>query len=751
MKKLLQTLAESVFIKRLVCTMAFAGIVSFFNVQGQGTIVVSKKVELDFSPGANFGFTSNIPSSSSFTLNDDPAFISVQDLGIGNNNTMWVVAAPASGTGNGNVYYRTAGSADWIQTGGSGTRIDVNTLGTAVLINQQGSQFLWTESSGFVQQTASTFNAVDVGVFSGSGQNVFFLANNSTAGCNVLVRRSGPANYINYTNICGSRLDVAQDGSVYVLNETAGQVYHVVFSADNLTATISQTYNTSALSFNDIAVAVDGSVWAVNATRCYRLTSGNWVVDPSSSGVGSGSNAAGISVGSEGDTPIITSNAKSNVANMLRGRIFQRRQDGSWMNDHAVRSSTASNSIIFTVPAGSYTVVENASAWQLTSINTAGGSVTKNLASRSATLTIAGGETVHLEFVNEGHDYGDAPDTYGTQTASIGASHKITNLLTLGSKIDPELGADPGSTAKGDNETGINDEDGVSAFPAITGGASSTITNYTVNVSAVNATTSTANLCGWIDWNNNGTFEAGEGICKTLAPASTGTTLVWPAASLVYATGMSGVYARFRLTTGTLTAGNFKGAAADGEVEDYFLAFADPLPVKLKTFEASVHEQNVSLDWITTEELNADRFEVEHSLNGKTWSFVGTVAARGESSVQINYTFEHKTPSDGLNLYRLKMIDADNTFAFSRIVSISLDKNLTLTAYPNPTSSRVMISNYDQVKQFTMFNASGVKIVETPKISAEGIDVTKLQQGFYIITLIRFDGSVSTQKVLLVK
>ena len=748
MKALYLTLRSFTLIKNQVLIVVFACFVSISYAQQPGTIVISKKVALDFSPGVNFGFTSNIPSVQSFTLNDDPEFVSVQDLGIGGNNRMWIVAAPASGTGNGTVYYKTAGSTNWVQTAGSGTRIDVNTAGTAVLINQQGSQFLWNENSGFVQQTNMSYSAVDVGAYAGSGRNAYFLANNNS-GCNILVERLGGGFYNYYQNICGTRLDVGPDGSVYVLNETAGQVYKVAFSDNNTIATIAQTY--TSISFNDIAVAVDGSVWAVNATKCYRLIGGNWVVDANSSGVGSGFNAAGISVGYDSDTPIITYNAKSNVSNALRGRIIQRREDGTWMNDHAVHGLVSGNSVILNVSPGTYTVTESASPWQLTAINSAGGSVSKNIPVRSATVNVQANETVHLEFVNEGIDYGDAPNSFSTLKASGGPSHIITSLLTLGSRIDPEADGTESTTATGDNSNDVNDEDGISAFPVISGTTNTAITNYSVNVSVRNETTSTANLCGWIDWNNNGAFEAGEGVCKTLAPTSAETTLVWPAAVLAGSSGATGVYARFRLTTGSLTTGSAKGAALDGEVEDYFIEFTNPLPVKMTTFGASVHESNVVINWTTTEETNADRFEIEHSLNGKTWNLAGTVAAKGESSALLNYTFQHKTPANGQNLYRLKMIDYDNTFAYSRILSVFLDKNLTFTAYPNPASNSVKISNYDQVKQITIYNGLGVKVVENHKLLAKGIDVTKLQQGIYTISIIQFDGTVCTQKVLLVR
>jgi hypothetical protein len=117
----------------------------------------------------------------------------------------------------------------------------------------------------------------------------------------------------------------------------------------------------------------------------------------------------------------------------------------------------------------------------------------------------------------------------------------------------------------------------------------------------------------------------------------------------------------------------------------------------------------------------------------------------------MDYSFEHKTPVKGQNLYRLKMIDTDETFAFSRILSVLVDVDLTLTVYPNPVSNRVMISNYEQVKQVSVYNGLGTKILESQKLSPDGIDVTRLQQGICTIRLVLFDGTVSTQKILITR
>ncbi|WP_353720159.1 T9SS type A sorting domain-containing protein [Dyadobacter sp. 676] len=192
-------------------------------------------------------------------------------------------------------------------------------------------------------------------------------------------------------------------------------------------------------------------------------------------------------------------------------------------------------------------------------------------------------------------------------------------------------------------------------------------------------------------------------------------------------------------------------AGVQGTPAIYSLEWGDPMPVTLVSFEARVQEGQTALVWTTTEETNSDRFEIEHSTNGKAWTKVGTVLAKGESNVKVSYTFKHSQPVNGENLYRLKMIDADETFAYSAVRSVRLDVHSELTAYPNPVSDRLMIRNYQQIKQVVLHNAAGVKIYQSQKLPSEGIDVSKLQQGTYTITMTLFDGTISTHKVAVIR
>ncbi len=168
-------------------------------------------------------------------------------------------------------------------------------------------------------------------------------------------------------------------------------------------------------------------------------------------------------------------------------------------------------------------------------------------------------------------DYSDAPSSYGTP------SHTVVAGIRLGATApDTEAGAQPDSTATGDDTGGTDDEDAITSFPALTAGA----TSYSLsNIPVTNTTGSTATLYGWIDVNLNGRFDGNEVATASVANGATSANLSW--------SGLTGVtagssYVRLRLTTQALTntnSGNLTlldtrsdGTASNGEVEDYALS-----------------------------------------------------------------------------------------------------------------------------------------------------------------------------------
>src|SRR5260370_18572449 len=96
--------------------------------------------------------------------------------------------------------------------------------------------------------------------------------------------------------------------------------------------------------------------------------------------------------------------------------------------------------------------------------------------------------------------------------------------------------------------------------------------------------------------------------------------------------------------------------------------------------------RQVETVWKTQNEENYTNFTVERSIdNGKTFAVLGGVKAAGLGT----YSFLDKNPVTGLNLYRLKQEDINNTISYSKVVPIQyadLSNQITrnkISIYPN--------------------------------------------------------------------
>ena len=96
------------------------------------------------------------------------------------------------------------------------------------------------------------------------------------------------------------------------------------------------------------------------------------------------------------------------------------------------------------------------------------------------------------------------------------------------------------------------------------------------------------------------------------------------------------------------------------------------VPVILVDFTATARTNKTTLlQWKTTTEINSDYFVVERSSDGHNFSQIGAVNANGNSSLTISYQLTDNYPESGTNYYRLKMVDNDGTYEYSRVVSVT--------------------------------------------------------------------------------
>lgn len=110
------------------------------------------------------------------------------------------------------------------------------------------------------------------------------------------------------------------------------------------------------------------------------------------------------------------------------------------------------------------------------------------------------------------------------------------------------------------------------------------------------------------------------------------------------------------------------------------------LPVELIVFDGELIVDRTLLEWTTATEENVERFEVQRSRDALSWEVLGFVGANNRGS---EYELWDNQPYTGLNYYRLKIIDLDNGYEYSRIIKVELKPNASLEIYPNPTNDRI--------------------------------------------------------------
>jgi hypothetical protein len=178
------------------------------------------------------------------------------------------------------------------------------------------------------------------------------------------------------------------------------------------------------------------------------------------------------------------------------------------------------------------------------------------------------------------------------------------------------------------------------------------------------------------------------------------------------------------------------------------------LPVLLSDFSANLINNQTALTWTTDQENNSNRFEVERSSDGTTWTTIASIAAKGNSSVQNKYAYTDRTPVTGINYYRLKMIDMDNTFEYSEVKSVRAAFSANVRVYPNPAGNFVHVSLPAATSAVRLLNTAGQVLQERKSIagtSTVSFDVSSYSAGTYMIQVIQTDGSARNNMLLIAK
>lgn len=114
-----------------------------------------------------------------------------------------------------------------------------------------------------------------------------------------------------------------------------------------------------------------------------------------------------------------------------------------------------------------------------------------------------------------------------------------------------------------------------------------------------------------------------------------------------------------------------------------------PLPIDLVSFTANAQSDHVLLNWETMNEKNSSHYEVERSIDAVQFLsifHIETKAISGNSNEKLIYSATDNNPVNDNGYYRLKQVDKDGTFSYSKIISVNFHRgnSIKFTVYPNP-------------------------------------------------------------------
>jgi hypothetical protein len=131
------------------------------------------------------------------------------------------------------------------------------------------------------------------------------------------------------------------------------------------------------------------------------------------------------------------------------------------------------------------------------------------------------------------------------------------------------------------------------------------------------------------------------------------------------------------------------------------------LPVHLQKFEGKQIQAGIQLNWLTSEEINADYYGIERSSNGIDFTTIKTITATGQAvntGTDINYQYTDPSPLNGNNYYRLRMVDKDGSYTYSSVILITTLSKSLVEFFPTITTG-------DPIKLRTNTNIKNCKVI----------------------------------------
>jgi len=180
-------------------------------------------------------------------------------------------------------------------------------------------------------------------------------------------------------------------------------------------------------------------------------------------------------------------------------------------------------------------------------------------------------------------------------------------------------------------------------------------------------------------------------------------------------------------------------------VADVTYTFQKALPVTFLSFNAVKTADSVRLNWQTASEINVLKYDVERSANAYDFIAIGTLNDLKHAEVN-SYELYDAQPAP-VNYYRIKEIDNDGKFTYSRIIRIDMANASSVFISPVPAHDYINIEGATQFDRVEFVDISGRVVKQFNNITGTRFNVSGLSAGTYFVRLVS-KNNIQTQKII---
>ncbi|MBX2921479.1 MAG: zinc-dependent metalloprotease [Chitinophagaceae bacterium] len=165
------------------------------------------------------------------------------------------------------------------------------------------------------------------------------------------------------------------------------------------------------------------------------------------------------------------------------------------------------------------------------------------------------------------------------------------------------------------------------------------------------------------------------------------------------------------------------------------------LPVTWLDFKAVVKNGDVLLNWSTAMEMNNSHYEIEVSKNGIDFGWLASVPSKGNSDAATGYEYLHTRPLFKELFYRLKQVDHDGVYSYSKTIHLSIANDRRMPyIYPVPSANNITVHfGQPALNAVIELFSSDMKLLYTEKTTglllSKQLDLNGLSSGTYFIRL----------------